>query len=137
MTLHKNANSIPNERPTCAECGVGMWLHCVETVDRWSQKRTYQCQACGGAASIILKIDQGRVTDELARGLFFLVVLSRDLYRTIAIIHHDGRMQILNLRRRTVFAFVASVGWRERSTANNAVPLRFFASAIGLCPRFS
>ena len=105
MTLHASAKSIPNERPTCPKCGVGMWLHCVETVDRWSQKRTYQCQACGGAASIILKIDQGRVTDELARGLVFLVALSRDLYRTVAIIHHDGRMQIFNLRRSTVFAF--------------------------------
>jgi hypothetical protein len=41
--------------PTCAKCGVPMWLTRIEVDGPGSQTRTFECQACQNEAIEVVK----------------------------------------------------------------------------------
>lgn len=40
--------------PTCAQCGVPMWLTRIEPDEPGKQLRTFECQACGNSTQEIV-----------------------------------------------------------------------------------
>ena len=51
--------SIPNSQdivhPTCAICDAPMWLTRIEPDFPHHEKRTFECKACGGTTTVIVK----------------------------------------------------------------------------------
>jgi len=51
--------SIPHSQdtvhPTCAKCGAPMWLTRIEPDFPHHEKRTFECKACGGTRTVIVK----------------------------------------------------------------------------------
>ena len=44
-----------NERPTCSNCGVGMWLDSSSTTPAGESNRTYKCPNCDGLTSAVIR----------------------------------------------------------------------------------
>ena len=43
------------EHPFCAKCDAPMWLTRIEPDFPHHDKRTFECQACGGTTTIVAK----------------------------------------------------------------------------------
>jgi hypothetical protein len=43
------------EHPRCAKCDVPMWLTRIEPDFPQHDKRTFECKACGGTTTIVVK----------------------------------------------------------------------------------
>jgi len=43
------------EHPACARCGVPMWLSRIEPEEMDTDRRTFECKACGATTMEIVK----------------------------------------------------------------------------------